>query len=342
MESITPTFTRICSASPLSACQSHRSQCLRLQCCALPNPRSVVPQYDTALGQSSGTLQIGVWASGLIQITAPWSVTTGLRMSDESGFNNLVYRIYGQVLVIPNPPYAYVDKATPYIGTMFSLTSHYSLYASYADIYYSNNGVASINYRLPPGDGVNIEAGLKGSWGGGALTGSLALYSITQRGIATVDFEPNRQPGQYEPYTTTAATTRTAATRVKAWTWSSREVFYRGGCSRRAIRSTTTRDLVPDLSYGAAFVDADTATPAESLDQPAAPGSLASLVRGIDGAGPEPQLCRWTVLSAPKIWPGNLPRRLSALPRSAVLIRRRQPQNRLPDQLEVAARGQRE
>lgn len=152
-----------------------------------PNPRSVVTQYDAAGGESIGTLQIGAWASGLIQITAPWTLTAGLRMSDESGFNNLVLRILGHTLVFPNPPYAYVDKATPYVGTMFALTSHYSLYASYADIYDSNSGEVSVSGRLPPGDGVNIEAGLKGSWRAGALTGSLALYSITQRGIASVN-----------------------------------------------------------------------------------------------------------------------------------------------------------
>lgn len=153
-----------------------------------PNPRSVAAVSAVSNGWSSATVQVGVWASALVQITAPWSVTSGLRLSDESGSSTLIVQlpILGITAYIPKPPYAYVDKATPYVGTMFSLTSHYSLYASYADIYDSNSGEVSISNRLPPADGVNIEAGIKGSWRDGALTGALALYSIVQRGLASL------------------------------------------------------------------------------------------------------------------------------------------------------------
>ena len=153
-----------------------------------PNPRSL-PGPGYASGQMSGTVQTGVWASALIQITAPWSVTIGLRMSDETGSNSSVVQVRGYTLVLPGSAYTYVDKATPYVGTMFALTGHYSLYASYADIYDSNSGDVSISKRLSPADGINIEAGIKGSWRDGALTSSLALYSTVQRGLASSDID---------------------------------------------------------------------------------------------------------------------------------------------------------
>jgi outer-membrane receptor for ferric coprogen and ferric-rhodotorulic acid len=163
-----------------------------------PNPRSPAAS-DFASGGSSRTVQSGVWASTLLQITTPWSVTAGLRVSDESGSSDSVVRFLGNSLVFAKIRYAYVDKPTPYVGTMFALTSHYSLYASYADIYYSNNGDVSASRRLAPGDGVNTEAGIKSSWRNGALTGALALYSILQRGIATFD-DNGTLTNSYQPY----------------------------------------------------------------------------------------------------------------------------------------------
>jgi outer membrane receptor for ferric coprogen and ferric-rhodotorulic acid len=78
---------------------------------------------------------------------------------------------------------------TPYIGGMFTLDKHFSLYASYADIYDSNAGD-----RLPdgttvhPSDGVNIEGGVKGEWRDGAVNGTLVFYSIVQRGLPSYDY----------------------------------------------------------------------------------------------------------------------------------------------------------
>jgi outer-membrane receptor for ferric coprogen and ferric-rhodotorulic acid len=218
-----------------------------------PNPRSIVTQYDAAAGQSSGTLQIGVWASGLIQITPPWSVTAGLRVSDESGFNNMVLQVLGQTVVLPSPPYAYVDKATPYVGTMFALTSHYSLYASYADIYDSNNGVVSVSNRLPPGDGVNIEAGIKGSWRDGALTGSVALYSITQRGIATSNFGQSNSEVNTGLYTNDCCYYPSGRNESKGVDVELAGSVLPGWLLAAGYTFNNNRDLVPDLFYGAAL-----------------------------------------------------------------------------------------
>lgn len=85
-------------------------------------------------------------------------------------------------------------KVTPYAGVTYDLSKEYSLYASYADIYVSNQGALKADLSpLPPADGVNIEAGIKGSWNDGGLNGSLALFRIRQDGIAVYD------PSAYVP-----------------------------------------------------------------------------------------------------------------------------------------------
>lgn len=78
-------------------------------------------------------------------------------------------------------------KPTPMIGVTYDLDKHYSVYASYADIY----GPPQPNLRQANGspfdaamDGVNLEAGLKGAWYGGRLNGSLALFRVRQSGVA--------------------------------------------------------------------------------------------------------------------------------------------------------------
>jgi outer membrane receptor for ferric coprogen and ferric-rhodotorulic acid len=79
-------------------------------------------------------------------------------------------------------------KLTPYGGVVYDISKQYSLYASYADIFNTNLGHTTVNGTvLPPADGVNLEAGIKGAWHGGALNGSLAWFKIDVSGLAAGD-----------------------------------------------------------------------------------------------------------------------------------------------------------
>ncbi|MGH8145258.1 MAG: TonB-dependent siderophore receptor [Rhodanobacteraceae bacterium] len=78
-------------------------------------------------------------------------------------------------------------KPTPMFGVTYDLGKHYSVYASYADIY----GPPQPNLRQANGDpfdaaldGVNLEVGAKGAWYGGLLNGSIALFKVRQSGLA--------------------------------------------------------------------------------------------------------------------------------------------------------------
>lgn len=210
-----------------------------------PNPRSL--DTDSAQsGESSGSIQIGIWASAQVRITAPWSVTAGLRVSDQSNFNNFVLKIAGSTFALPGIRYVYVDKTTPYFGTMLAITSHYSLYASYADIYDSNKGDVSDSNRLSPADGINIEAGVKGAWRGGALTGSLALYSIVQRGLASIAFT-TKPDNSYASFCCYYANGRNEAKGVDLEMAGS---IQSGWPIEAGYTFNNNRGLVPDYFYG--------------------------------------------------------------------------------------------
>jgi TonB-dependent siderophore receptor len=155
---------------------------------AYPDPR---PQLALPIEDRVGSIQTGVFASLQAELTAPWSVTAGLRVSnDRTETVDIIFIPPQQLqLSVVERNYVNVGKVTPYFGTLYRLNHNYSLYASYADIYQTNDGARrSDGSLLPPADGVDMETGVKGSWRAGKLTGLLALYDIVQRGVAVQEF----------------------------------------------------------------------------------------------------------------------------------------------------------
>jgi outer membrane receptor for ferric coprogen and ferric-rhodotorulic acid len=154
---------------------------------AYPDPRQN-PGATYTTGADQSVLQSGLFASVKVDLTPRWSVTAGLRLSDESITGTDIFSFGGPLAFFPKEPTLDTNKITPYLGGMFALNHTFSLYASYADIYQSNDGAADIDgNRLPPVNGIDMEGGLKGSWRDGALNGSVAFYRIVQRGIAEYD-----------------------------------------------------------------------------------------------------------------------------------------------------------
>lgn len=94
----------------------------------------------------------------------------------------------------PNVATRIDGKLTLLAGVTYDLGERYSIYASYADIFLPPlNGLrrADGSFFDEPLDGTNLEAGVKGEWYGGLLNGSLALFSIRQRGVPlSVGFDP--------------------------------------------------------------------------------------------------------------------------------------------------------
>jgi outer-membrane receptor for ferric coprogen and ferric-rhodotorulic acid len=135
----------------------------------------------------AATNQGGEFASARVYFTDALSVVGGVRLSSNRLSNTVSSNLGGLTSSLTQRTQD-DDKATPFVGATYDLNEHYSLYASYADIYQTNNSVREINGAfLPPADGIDRELGIKGAWRNGALNGFMVLYSIAQRGLAKVD-----------------------------------------------------------------------------------------------------------------------------------------------------------
>jgi outer membrane receptor for ferric coprogen and ferric-rhodotorulic acid len=75
-------------------------------------------------------------------------------------------------------------KTTPYVGIVYDLAPSYSLYASYTGIFNPQTQLDQSGRILEPIEGRNLEAGAKGEWLGGRLTGSAALFKAQQDNTA--------------------------------------------------------------------------------------------------------------------------------------------------------------
>ena len=152
---------------------------------AYPDPPVPSP---ASLRSLATTNQSGEFASARAYLTGALSVVGGARVSSNR-LSNTVYNIFGaSTSPLITEETRDDDKVTPFVGATYDLSAHYSLYASYADIYQTNEGVRKIGGALlPPADGIDRELGIKGSWRDNALNGFVVLYGIEQRGIALRD-----------------------------------------------------------------------------------------------------------------------------------------------------------
>jgi len=147
----------------------------------VPNP--------VALRSLATTNQSGAFASAKVYLSGALSVVGGARLSSNRLLNTVSASLGGLTL---GPGLTLEtkddDKVTPFVGATYDLNAHYSLYASYADIYQTNNSVRKIGGAyLAPADGIDRELGIKGSWRNGELNGLVVLYDIEQRGLAVLD-----------------------------------------------------------------------------------------------------------------------------------------------------------
>ena len=144
------------------------------------------PAYLQSLATTN---QSGEFASARVFLTGALSVVGGARLSSNR-LSNTISSGVGGVITHGGLTEEAKDhnKVTPFVGATYDLNAHYSLYASYADIYQTNNGQSEVGGAfVPPADGIDREVGIKASWRNGALNGLVVLYDIEQRGLAVRD-----------------------------------------------------------------------------------------------------------------------------------------------------------
>ena len=75
-------------------------------------------------------------------------------------------------------------RVSPYAGATIDLTRTLSAYASYATIFNPQTEVDVSRRVLPPIEGQNLEAGVKGAWFDNKLNASLAIFQVRQNNTA--------------------------------------------------------------------------------------------------------------------------------------------------------------
>jgi outer membrane receptor for ferric coprogen and ferric-rhodotorulic acid len=161
-------------------------------------PRAPTPTSDIFRSQET-TNQSGEFASARVYLTNALSVVGGARVGSSRLSNTVSLNFAGLVSNVTegeNDP----KKVTPFAGATYDLNPHYSLYASYADVYESNGNLTRVGGALvPPVDGIDRELGIKGTWRNSTLNGFLVFYDIEQRGIALPDPTATRAEAQSFP-----------------------------------------------------------------------------------------------------------------------------------------------
>lgn len=142
---------------------------------AQPASLGTAAQYYSAAATT--TNQHGLFATTRLSITEPLAVLAGARASWWQ------YKVPTQ----PASNYSIEREVTPYAGITYDLSKQLTAYASYTEIFSPQNYKDASGRILAPVRGKDIEAGVKGAFFGGSLTGSVALFRIDNEGKAALD-----------------------------------------------------------------------------------------------------------------------------------------------------------
>ncbi|KAF0807489.1 TonB-dependent siderophore receptor [Alcanivorax sp. S71-1-4] len=81
-------------------------------------------------------------------------------------------------------------EVSPYVGVVYDLTDHHSVYASYNTIFKPQTQRDATNTPLDPEEGKGYEAGLKSEFNNGQLNTSVAVFRIEQDNLAENTGQP--------------------------------------------------------------------------------------------------------------------------------------------------------
>jgi TonB-dependent siderophore receptor len=155
---------------------------------AYPKPDFSPANLAYSVVSKISDIQWGLYGAFKFRPIENLAMTVGGRLSNFRSSEIFNFNFGGYELPPQSQSFNDKNKFTPYAGITYDLSKTYTIYASYADIFHTNGGEVDKNYHLlPPADGVNMEAGIKGAWFGNTLNASFALFKIEQTGIGTLD-----------------------------------------------------------------------------------------------------------------------------------------------------------
>jgi outer-membrane receptor for ferric coprogen and ferric-rhodotorulic acid len=144
-----------------------------------------LPETDVAFtgGSDTRTTQFGAYAQGRFSLADPLTLVAGVRVTDYRAEERDGVAGFGAFHATART----TGHVTPTAGLVYALTRQISLYGSYASIFVPQTNLVFGGGTLKPRTGEQFEIGAKGSFLGGALTASAALFDIIDRNRAYDD-----------------------------------------------------------------------------------------------------------------------------------------------------------
>jgi outer membrane receptor for ferric coprogen and ferric-rhodotorulic acid len=135
--------------------------------------------------------QYGGFVSLQVEMNHAWSLSGGARVASDTFRENLSAGSGGVLSPVGSLEFSSSHVVQPYSALMYRISDHLSWYASYADIYRTQNELRLHADGTPvgPQHGITLESGIKGAWREGKLDAYLAVYRVEQRDV------PLRVPG---------------------------------------------------------------------------------------------------------------------------------------------------
>lgn len=128
-------------------------------------------------GQNTETTQKSIYTTARFSLTDPLALLLGGRVDwYEYGALNPLTQV--------RSGYKVSQEVTPYVGLVYDLDAHHSLYGSWTSIFNPQSALDKNGVLLDPVTGTNLEAGVKGEYFGGALNASAAVFRIVQENLA--------------------------------------------------------------------------------------------------------------------------------------------------------------
>ncbi len=145
-----------------------------------PNSNLIEPNIPYTTRTDADPTQYGLYGQVRLKPIQPLTLVLGGRFS--------WYDVTNQNLV-NNSRTTFSDdgRFTPNVGLVFDITENISAYASYADVFQPQTATDARGNVIQPRSGWQYEAGVKGSFFGGQLNTSAAVFRIRDKNRAVAD-----------------------------------------------------------------------------------------------------------------------------------------------------------
>lgn len=146
-----------------------------------------IPEQDIPFdsGGNTRTEQFGLYGQGRFSLADPLTLVLGGRITDYRSKSRSGYPVLGDFTKDPNV----TGKFTPYAGLVYDVTSSFTLYGSYVDIFIPQTNRTFTETSLKPRTGRQVELGAKAALLDGRLNATLAAFDIRDRNRAYEDPE---------------------------------------------------------------------------------------------------------------------------------------------------------